>query len=129
MFDDLNIRVEKDVPLGRLTWYGVGGAAECIAHPSGVAQLAELIVRCNQNRIPMYVLGSGANLLVRECGVPGVVVRLDDPAFAQVKIEGSSVTAGAGYDLMKLVLLTAKEGLAGLEAVAGIPATVAAPSV
>lgn len=121
---DLNIPCETDVPLGPHTWYGIGGSAAVLAHPSSVQQLAALIARCRENDLPIRVLGSGANLLVADGTLDGVVVKLDDPAFRQMKIDDRRVTAGAGYDLAKLVLETAREGLAGLEVLAGIPATV-----
>jgi len=120
----LHIRTETDVPLGPRTWYGVGGTAAILAHPSSIAQLGALVARCREHAQPMYILGSGANLLVREGTVPGVVIALDDPGFAQLHIDGNRVTVGAGYDLMRLVRETARAGLSGLEAVAGIPATV-----
>lgn len=124
MLADLSIPHETDAPLGPLTWYGVGGPARVLAHPSSVAQLAHLAARCQERGAAVYVLGSGANLLVRDDGVDGVVVRLDNPSFAQLRIEGTIVTAGAGFDLFKLVLESARAGLAGLEVVAGIPASV-----
>ncbi len=121
---ELNLRTESEVPLGPRTWYGVGGTASCLAHPSSIAQLSALVAACRANATPIYVLGAGANLLVRDGQVPGVVVSLDDPHFAQLKIDGNLVTVGAGYDLFKLVRETAKAGLGGLEVVAGIPASV-----
>ncbi len=124
VLDGLNIPFETDVPLGPKTWYGVGGSAAILAHPASVAQLSALARRCHERGVRMYVLGSGANLLVLDEGVEGVVVQLDDPTFGQWKREGNAVTAGAGVDLMKLVLDTAREGLAGLEVLAGIPASV-----
>ncbi len=124
LLDDLNIPHERDVPLGPHTWYGVGGSAAILARPSSVAQLAALVARCRERGVPTYTLGSGANLLVLDRGVDGVVVKLDDPTFAQLTIEDNLVTVGAGFDLMKLVLATARAGLGGLEVVAGIPASV-----
>lgn len=124
LLDGLNIRFEVDAPLAEKTWYHVGGPAAILAHPSSIAQLGELAQRCHRAGVPVYVLGSGANLLVADEGVNGVVVQLDDPAFSAVKIEGNTVTAGAGFDLMELTLQTTKKGLAGLEVMAGIPASV-----
>lgn len=124
LFADLRIRHETDVPLGALTWYGVGGPAQVLAHPSTTQQLSALMARCHEARVPVYLLGSGANVLVADEGVPGVVIRLDDPAFRQVVREKETLTVGAGYDLARLVLYTAKNGLAGLECLAGIPASV-----
>ena len=112
-----------DVPLGPLTWYGVGGKAQCLAHPRDKDQLALLVQRCAQQQVPTYILGSGANLLVRDGGVPGVVVQLDGEAFVSCAIQAPHVVVGAGYDLMKLVRVTAGAGLSGLESLAGIPAS------
>ncbi|HCD34363.1 MAG TPA: UDP-N-acetylenolpyruvoylglucosamine reductase [Phycisphaerales bacterium] len=121
---ELGIDHQTDVPLAPLTWYGVGGHAECLAKPTDEAQLASLMQKCAQYQIPVRILGSGANLLVSDAGVRGVVVRLEHPNFSQINIDGTKVTVGAGYDLAKLVLDTAREGLAGLEVLAGIPASV-----
>ncbi len=124
LLEDLNIRCDRHVPLGPLTWYGVGGAAAVLARPSSVHQLSAMAARCHDVGWPVYVLGSGANLLVSDAGIQGVVTRLDDPAFKQIKTQGHTVTVGSGFDLAKLVLQTAKDGLAGLEGLAGIPASV-----
>jgi len=124
LFADLRIRQECNVPLGPLTWYGVGGPAQILAHPSTTQQLSAIMARCHEARVPVYLLGSGANLLVADGGVPGVVIRLDDAGFRQVAQEKESLTVGAGYDLARLVLYAAKSGLAGLECLAGIPASV-----
>ena len=124
LLNELNVPFQRQVPLGPMTWYGVGGPAKVLARPSSVQQLSALAARCREHGIPIYVLGSGANLLVDDAGVDGVVVHLSDAAFAQCRIEGNSVTVGAGYDLPKLVIDTARAGLAGLDALAGIPASV-----
>jgi len=125
LLEEFNIRCEYDVPLAPLTWYGVGGPAPILAHPSSVQQLSALAKRCREAAVRVFVLGSGANLLVADEGVQGVVVKLDDPAFRQLRIENHTVIVGAGYDLARLVLDTApRAGLSGLECLAGIPATV-----
>jgi UDP-N-acetylmuramate dehydrogenase len=121
---DLPMPWEADVPLGPRTWYGTGGAAEVLAHPQTIEQLQTLARRCADAHVPLHVLGSGANLLVTDSGVPGVVVELDAPVFGEINIDRDRVTVGAGHDLQKLILGLAREGLAGLEALAGIPASV-----
>lgn len=122
--EQLGIRHETNVPLGPLTWYGVGGTAAVVAHPSSAQQLAALASKCHEAGVRVYVLGAGANLLVSRNIDQGVVIRLDEPHFTQTNIAGNLVTAGGGADLPKLVLQTTKVGLAGLECLAGIPATV-----
>ncbi|MEE9212015.1 MAG: UDP-N-acetylmuramate dehydrogenase [Phycisphaeraceae bacterium] len=124
LLQDLKVPHQTDVPLGPLTSYGVGGPAKVLARPSSVQQLSMLAVKCHDRGVPVYVLGSGANLLVADEGVDGVVVTLADPCFTQVKTEGQVMTVGAGFDLARLVLDTAKAGLGGLECLAGIPASV-----
>ena len=122
--DGLNIPHQTGVPLAPLTWYRVGGPAEILAQPTHVEQLSNLTARCRQDNVPLYPLGRGANLLVADAGVKGVVVQLNAPAFRQFRIRANRVRAGAGFDLMQLVLKTAQAGLSGLECLAGIPATV-----
>lgn len=124
LLDDLELPVETNAPIGGKTWYRCGGNAALLARPKSVAQLSALVARCNEKLVPVYVMGGGANLLVRDEGVDGVVVRLDDEAFRAVKIEGTMLTAGPGVDLFSLVSATCKSGLAGLVHIAGIPGTV-----
>ncbi len=118
------MRYDVNAPLGPLTWYGVGGHAALLVHPAGVEPLRHVLQLAREQGMPVYFLGSGANLLVHDAGVDGLVVRLDDPAFRQVRFDEARVTAGAGCDLARLVLDTARRGLGGLECLAGIPATV-----
>jgi len=124
LLDELNVPFECDVPLAPYLWYGVGGPAEIFARPRSVQQLSALAARCREREIPVRVLGRGANLLVADAGVSGVVVRLDDPAFRQCHLEENRARVGAGFDLSKLVLQTARQGLSGLACLAGIPASV-----
>ena len=124
LLDQWRVPYQTHAALGPLTWYGVGGHAEALARPESLEELAKVAQACRERGIPLRVLGSGANLLVREGIVPGVVVRLDAGAFRGVRVEGSRVTVGAGHDLFRLVQLAARRGLGGLERVAGIPASV-----
>lgn len=116
--------VRPDVPLAPLTWFGLGGAAELLAEPVDVDELARLRFRAREAGVPFRVLGRGANVLVRDEGVAGVVVRLTAGAFCEERAEGEALIAGAGVDLMQLVRRCCRDGLGGLEGLAGIPATV-----
>lgn len=124
LLDTLGIGYEPHAPLGPRTWYGVGGCAEALAHPADADELATLVTRCLAADLPLRVLGEGANLLVADRGVPGIVVQLDAPAFRTIDIDATRVTAGGGASLAKLIVATVREGLAGLEVLAGIPASV-----
>src|SRR5262249_59662738 len=70
------------------------------------------------------VLGGACKVLVRDEGVRGAVLRLSEPAFTQVAVEGNRVRAGAGAALSALISEAARNGLAGLETLVGIPGTV-----
>jgi UDP-N-acetylmuramate dehydrogenase len=80
--------------------------------------------RCAENSIPLRVLGGGNNVLVRDEGVRGVVLRLSAPAFTQVTVEGKRVRAGSGVSLSSLISASARHGLAGLETLVGTRGTV-----
>lgn len=128
LFADLAVRVETDVSLAAHTWFGIGGRADVLVHPQDDAALSTLLHRCHQGGIPVHVLGSGANLLVADEGVDGVVIKLDEPSFRAVRSNAEGVIGtlrvGAGADLAKLVQDCARRGLEGLSPMAGIPASV-----
>ena len=124
LLEGTGVRHTVDVPLAPRTWYKTGGPAAVLAHPGSPDELAAVVGRCRDAGVSIYALGSGANLLVRDAGVDGVVVRLDGPAWRAIYIEGTTVTAGAGVDLFTLVTTVARAGLDGLSHVAGIPASV-----
>jgi UDP-N-acetylmuramate dehydrogenase len=124
LFHDLQDIVRRNVPLAPYTWFKLGGPAEYFVEPRDEQQLAEVIRRCRQTGTVFRFLGLGANVLVNDEGVRGVVIRLGAEAFTRFTFEKDTVHAGGGTDLTKLVLATVKHGLAGLEQLAGIPGTV-----
>jgi UDP-N-acetylmuramate dehydrogenase len=123
-YDEFGDQVRLDVPMAPLTWFGVGGPAKYYIQPRDVTQLQAIAARLSENEIPIYVLGSGANLLVNDAGVNGAVVCLNTPEFKKYSIEKNVVTAAAGKDIQRLVIETTQVGLAGLECLAGIPGSV-----
>ena len=123
-FAGLDAFVRENHPLRRHTWYRIGGPARFYVTPRDVEELAEATRCCVEHDVATYVLGLGANLLVRDEGVDGAVFRLDAPAFETVDIDGDLVHVGAGVDLQKLIVQTVRGGLAGIEVLAGIPGTI-----
>lgn len=117
---------QTDQPLAPLTWMKVGGLAQFIVQPRGFDELQEVVTYCSQREIPVHVLGGGSNILIRDEGVSGAVLRLADPAFAKVETDGTTARAGSGALLSSLISETVKANLAGLETLAGIPGTVGA---
>ncbi|MSR69860.1 MAG: UDP-N-acetylmuramate dehydrogenase [Phycisphaerales bacterium] len=128
LWNDLDLSAEMNAPLGALTWYRSGGRAEVLVHPNTVDALQSLCQRCHEMGIAMRVLGLGANLLVTESGVDGVVVRLSAPAFCGanwlIRADGETIRVGGGAQLMPLTAESARHGFEGLSALAGIPASI-----
>src|SRR5687767_724481 len=123
-FSGLEEIVTENESLAPHTWYKIGGPARWYVRPRSVEELQEAARRCVENEIPIYVLGLGANLLVGDDGVNGAVFRFDQEYWRRVKFEKNTVEVGAGADMQKLVLRTVRQGLAGIECLAGIPGTV-----
>lgn len=101
------------------TWFGVGGGADAFVEAGSVDELCAVL---REERV-VRVLGEGANLLVDDAGVDGVVVSLARLDHVET-LGGGAVRVGGGADLMRLITGTLRDGLSGLEALAGIPASV-----
>lgn len=108
-------------PLAPMTWFRVGGAAEVLYLPADRDDLAAFL-KGKPADVPVTLLGLGSNLLVRDGGVPGVVVRLGR-AFAHQEASGLTIRAGA-FAYARAIAMTARDaGIAGLEFLSGIPGT------
>ena len=124
IFAGLDEIVTENHPLAPHTWYKIGGPSRWFVRPRSVEELQEAARRCVENSIRIFVLGLGANLLVSDAGVDGAVFKLDDEHWRRVKFDGTSLEVGAGADMQRLLLRTVRQGLAGIECLAGIPGTV-----
>ncbi|MEJ2702055.1 MAG: UDP-N-acetylmuramate dehydrogenase [Sedimentisphaerales bacterium] len=124
IFSGLEEIVETDYPLGKKTWYGLGGPADYFIRPKTTKQLQTVVERCRGNGVRIHVLGFGSNLLVSDEGVRAAVIKLDAEEFTQIHFDAQEVTARAGVELSKLVLTCVEKGLSGIEALTGIPGSV-----
>jgi UDP-N-acetylmuramate dehydrogenase len=115
--------VRDQEPLGPYTWLRLGGAAEYFAEPTTVDELAQLVKRGRAHDLPIRLLGGGSNVLVRDRGVPGLVIHLSAAPFAEISVQGRLLTAGGGAKLAHVISTAVREGLAGLEVLVGIPGT------
>jgi UDP-N-acetylmuramate dehydrogenase len=115
-------RLTAHAPLAPLVWFKSGGAAEWLFEPADADDLVGFLQDLNP-AVPLMALGLGSNLIVRDGGVPGVVVRLGK-AFAKVEADGTMLRAGGGASGI-LVSSTARDaGVSGLEFLRSIPGTV-----
>lgn len=114
-----SLPIERDAPVW--TWFRAGGRADRLARPRSLEELRACL-GCGD---AVRVLGRGANLLVDDEGVGGLVVSLEAPVWREVRFgPRGRVVAGAGADLAKLIHQTSRRGLGGLEVLGGVPATV-----
>lgn len=116
-------KLVRDEPLAPYTWFRVGGTADVLFIPADADDLASFL-KALEPAVPVTVLGVGSNVIVRDGGVEGVVIRLAGRPFAGITTEGETITAGAGALDAMVAKASAKAGIAGLEFYAGIPGTI-----
>jgi UDP-N-acetylmuramate dehydrogenase len=115
-------RVQADAPLAPFTWFRVGGPAEVLVRPSDAADLAQFL-RALPLDIPVHAIGACSNLIIRDGGLPGVVIRLAR-GFGAVSVEADGVVAGAAALDVTVAEHAASAGLSGLEFLSGIPGSI-----
>ena len=115
-------RLTADAPLGPQTWFATGGPAEVLFRPADVEDLAAFLAALPAD-VPVTVLGVGSNVIVRDGGIRGVVIRLLR-GFTGITVEGHEVVAGAGAPDLNVALTAREHSLAGLEFLSGIPGTI-----
>jgi UDP-N-acetylmuramate dehydrogenase len=109
-------------PMARHTTFKIGGPADLAVVPEDADDLKAALHFARSRRLPVFVLGSGSNTLVRDGGIRGVVILPEK--FQHLSREDDEVTAGAGVRISRLLAFCCKQGLAGLEFLSGVPGTV-----
>lgn len=115
-------RIEANAPLAAQSWFRTGGAAEFLFRPLDENDLAGFLAALPDD-IPVCVIGVASNLLIRDGGIPGVTVKLG-PQFAQIRIDGTKISAGAAALDINVARTAAQAGIGGLEFMAGIPGSI-----
>jgi UDP-N-acetylmuramate dehydrogenase len=115
-------RLTENAPLAGITWFRVGGPAEIMFRPADRDDLLAFLAALPDD-VPVTVIGVGSNLLVRDGGVPGVVLRLGR-GFAGIEPSGTRVVAGAAALDINVAAHAADAGIAGLEFLSGVPGTI-----
>jgi UDP-N-acetylmuramate dehydrogenase len=110
-------------PLADMTWLRVGGPAEVLFLPADESDLARFLAE-TPDEIPVHILGAGSNTLVRDGGVPGVVVRLTAPFGKVEAISDTRLKSGAAALDKKVAQIAAKSGIAGMEFFTGVPGAI-----
>lgn len=107
-------------PLNKYTWFGVGGPAEVMFSPEDNQDLCWFMKNKPYN-LPVFVIGGGSNLLVRDGGIPGVVIKLDSKYFKSWSLQGEQITCGAGMKNAELKKIMLDHKIGGLEFLVSIP--------
>lgn len=123
-FNGLEHILCEEMALSPFTSLRLGGNAKYFAQPTSEDELISLIKQCSDQDVRLRVIGGGSNVLVPDDGFDGMVVSLDAACFCQIDVDGNRIEAGAGAKLVHLLSIAAKNGLSGLEELAGIPGSV-----
>lgn len=121
--DNIRGELTRNAPLAKLVWFKTGGPADWLFEPADIDDLRSFVERLDDG-MPIMALGLGSNLIIRDGGVPGVVVRLGKP-FREVEATGETeITCGAGAPGILAASTARDAGIAGMEFLRGIPGTV-----
>jgi len=115
---------KRNEPLAPYTYFKLGGPAEALNQPRTREQLAAVVKHCQAERVPLHILGGGGNVLIRDEGLRGVVLRLNEAPFTGIEVSDRQVRAGCGASLAAVISEATRHGLAGLETLVGIPGSV-----
>ncbi len=115
-------RYSENAQLSRVTWFQVGGPADILFKPADLEDL-QFFLKNKPTDIPVMVIGVGSNLLVRDGGIRGVVIRLGG-AFAKIENDGLTITSGSAALDLNVAKTAAREHIADLEFLSGIPGTI-----
>ncbi len=115
-------QIKINEPMSRHTTFGIGGPADCFVMPETLEELQKIVKKVNEESIPLFVLGGGANLLVRDKGIRGVVVHMG--RMQKMECDGSHLHAFAGVSTAAVAKRAMEHGLSGMEFAAGIPGSI-----
>ncbi len=115
-------RLLVNEPMKNHTSFRIGGVADILATPAEDSEIIHAIRVCNELSTPMFVMGNGSNLLVRDGGIRGVVIKLSDN-YSHIDLEGNTIKAQSGVILTDLSKIATENSLRGLEFACGIPGT------
>lgn len=117
-------KYKKEEPLSKYTWFAVGGPAEVMFFPENEDDLA-MFLKTKPDNVPVFVIGAGSNLLVRDGGITGVVIKLDNKNFKKIELnEDNTITIGAGMRNGGLEKHFIEKGIGGLEFLCSIPGVI-----
>ena len=115
-------QIKINEPMKRHTTFGIGGPADCFLIPETTEEMQRIIKEASKEEIPLFILGGGANLLVRDKGIRGLVVYTG--RLQKIEKEGNLLHVTAGVPTIRVAEAAAQYGLSGLEFAGGIPGSI-----
>jgi UDP-N-acetylmuramate dehydrogenase len=122
LLPDVRGTLIEDAPLAGMTWFGTGGNAEVLFIPKDEQDLKHFMTN-RPNGVNITIIGVGSNLLIRDGGVSGIVIRLGE-SFSNIDVEGEFIKCGAAAIDAKIATVAQKHGIGGFEFISGIPGTI-----
>lgn len=116
--------LRRDEPMARRTTLRIGGPADLYVEPADEKDLSIVLQYCSEYQLPIFVLGRGSNVLIKDRGFRGMVVCLAQPFFSRIEVEGERLRCGAGARLKQVAVEAKHHSLTDLEFLEGIPGTV-----
>lgn len=123
IFETLNCKIEYDALLKNHTTFGVGGKCIAIIEPNSIDEILESINICKDNNLKYFILGNGSNILVKDSGFDGIVIKLKEN-FNKIQLSGNQIISQSGATLREVFKFALKNSLTGFEFASGIPGTI-----
>lgn len=116
-------KVRYNVPMKEHTTMKVGGPCEVLVEPKSIEEIKNVVAYAKENNMDYYIIGNGSNLLVKDEGVKGIVIKITN-AFSNIELDGETIKVDAGCSVPKLAAFAKANSLTGLEFACGIPGSV-----
>ncbi len=113
-----------DAPMSEHTTFKIGGAADILIFPSSSEEVSEVLKLVNEFKMPVFLLGNGSNVLVRDKGIRGAVIKFSGEFFGKIGAEGNKIFVQSGAKLKDVSNFAAEKSLTGLEFATGIPGSI-----
>lgn len=124
LFANLKGKIRFKHPLSAHTSFKIGGAASVFFEPEDERDLINCLEVIKKNKIPYFVIGNGTNLLIKDEGFNGIVIKLSSSFFKQITVKNNILTVGAGLNISELLKFLLNTDFSGYEFLAGIPGTI-----
>lgn len=114
--------IQFDVPMKEHTYFKIGGPVDTLVTPTSYEQVANIVKLCNENNVPFYLLGNGSNMLIKDGGIRGVVIKFTK--LNNIKLNENKIIAQAGALLKDVTNIALENSLTGFEFACGIPGSI-----